>query len=202
MIGVVRSLDPPSILATSAAEDRYRHREVVERLIEDFHGKCYICEIKSLQDPEVEHLLPHKNGSVLGRKFAWSNLFLCCRHCNGVKNKAKYEERVINCCTRDPEALLDQMLEGNVVAVRALDPADDEAVGTAELIEEVFMSSNPPLREHASKVRLEELQRRMNLLYRAIGAHKKNPGDPPCKKELAEHAAQGGQVCRLYQVLC
>ena len=166
MIGVVRSPEAPSVLTSSAAEDRYRHREVVERLISDFHGKCYICEIDSIQDPEVEHLLPHKNGTILGRKFAWNNLLLCCRHCNGVKNKDKYEERVIDCCVRDPEALVDQELEENTVIVRAFNQTDDEAVGIAELIEEVFMSSNPPLRELAAKARLEELQKRMNLLYK------------------------------------
>jgi hypothetical protein len=39
--------------------------------------------------------------------------------------------------------------------VGVVDASDDEAVGTAELIEEVFTSSNPPLREHGAKVRLE-----------------------------------------------
>jgi hypothetical protein len=137
-----------------------------------------------LQDPEVEHLLPHKNGTIPGRKFAWENLFLCCRHCNGVKNKARYDERVIDCCARDPEKLLEQKLTEDVVSVSAVDPDDDEAVGTAELIEEVFMSSNPPLREHGSKVRLEELQKRMNLLYRTIGTYQRNPTDSLAKRNL------------------
>jgi len=184
MISVERSPVAPRILTESTAEDRYRHREVFERLKEDFHGKCYICETTPLQDPEVEHLLPHKKGAFPERKFDWNNLFLCCRHCNGVKNKAKYDGRVIDCCVRDPEELLEQELVEDTVSVRVVDAGDDEAVGTAELIEEVFMSSNPPLREHASKVRLEELQMRMNLLYKALGAYQKNAGDSIARRNV------------------
>lgn len=42
--------------------------------------------MKILQDPQVEHLLPHKNGKYKERKFDWDNLFWSCGHCNGVKN--------------------------------------------------------------------------------------------------------------------
>ena len=184
MIGVKRSPDAPSVLLTSTAEDRYRHDDVVERLFEDFHGKCYICEISPVQDPEVEHLLPHKNGTIPGRKFDWNNLFLCCRHCNGVKNKAKYDERVIDCCVRDPEALLEQELVKDMVCVSTVDKEDSEAVGTAELIEEVFTSSNTGLREHASAVRLAELQKCMNILYKMIGEYHADPTNLPAKKRI------------------
>ncbi len=47
----------------------------IRQLRDDFHNKCYICEMKNLQDPEVEHLLPHKNGKYWDRKFDWNNLF-------------------------------------------------------------------------------------------------------------------------------
>ena len=30
--------------------------DVIERLEKDFNNKCYICEMKELQDPNVEHL--------------------------------------------------------------------------------------------------------------------------------------------------
>lgn len=35
----------------------------------------------------MEHLLPHKNGKYLDRKFDWNNLFWACGHCNNVKIK-------------------------------------------------------------------------------------------------------------------
>lgn len=38
-------------------------------------NKCYLCEIKPVQDPEIEHLNPHFNGKLVDRKFDWNNLF-------------------------------------------------------------------------------------------------------------------------------
>ena len=53
----------------------YREQDVIEQLANDFHEKCYICEIKPVQDPQVEHRLPHHNRSFPTRVFDWNNLF-------------------------------------------------------------------------------------------------------------------------------
>ncbi|MBR3328908.1 MAG: HNH endonuclease [Atopobiaceae bacterium] len=87
MIGVRRSAQAPRVLMDSGAQNRYRHDDVVDQLMKDFHGKCYICEIDDLQSIEVEHLLPHHNGKYPDRMFEWNNLFLSCRHCNSVKTR-------------------------------------------------------------------------------------------------------------------
>ena len=42
--------------------------DVVKQLKEDFHNKCYICELSELQDAQVEHLLPHFDGKYPERK--------------------------------------------------------------------------------------------------------------------------------------
>ena len=65
-----------------------------------------ICELKNLQDPQVEHLLPHKNGKYPERKFDWNNLFWSCSHCNGIKNQKKYDDGIIDCCKNDPELMM------------------------------------------------------------------------------------------------
>lgn len=77
MVKVERSFPVPESLAEEArkANGKYDRQDVIERLKRDFHNKCYICEMKKLQDPNVEHLLPHKNGKYLERKFNWENLF-------------------------------------------------------------------------------------------------------------------------------
>ena len=80
--------------------------DVIDQLAKDFNGKCYICEIKPVQDPQVEHRLPHYNRNIPERVFDWNNLFYSCSHCNSVKNSGKYEEGIIDCCVRDPEDLL------------------------------------------------------------------------------------------------
>ena len=172
MIRVERSAEVPRSLVESTAEDRYRHRDVVDQLAEDFHEKCYICEIKPVADPQVEHRLPHKGGAYPDRKYDWNNLFYACDHCNTVKNKAVYDAGIIDCCVRDPEEALLQELYENDVRVTAHDGSDSEAVLTAHLIEEVFMSESTGLRTKAAAVRLSELQMRMNMLYTQLDAYR------------------------------
>lgn len=75
---------------------------MIDRLANDFHNKCYICEIK-MQDLQVKYLLPHKDDRYPDRNFDWNNLFPSCPHCNQVKNQKKYEEGILDCCRKDPE---------------------------------------------------------------------------------------------------
>ena len=74
MVKVERSYPAPESLAAKSS-GKYDEPDVIERLKQDFHDKCYICEMKGLQDPVVEHLLPHRRGKYLDRKFDWDNLF-------------------------------------------------------------------------------------------------------------------------------
>lgn len=74
---------------------------------------------EKMEDPQVEHLLPHKNGKYKDRKFDWENLFWACGHCNGIKNQNKYDEGILNCCKRDPEKLIDfQLNDDNIKLTR------------------------------------------------------------------------------------
>ena len=69
MVKIVRSFPAPVSLQEEAKKKggSYEKNDVVEQLKKDFHNKCYICEMDKLQDPQVEHLLPHKNGKYLDR---------------------------------------------------------------------------------------------------------------------------------------
>lgn len=52
MVKVERSFPAPKSLAEEAKKvyGRYDKEDVVKRLREDFHNKCYICEMKELQE--------------------------------------------------------------------------------------------------------------------------------------------------------
>lgn len=176
MIWVNRSQEAPAVLAQGAADDRYRSKEVVDQLMLDFRGKCYICEVRPLQSAEVEHLIPHKGGQYSQRKFDWENLFLSCRHCNSVKAKPKYDDGIIDCCKQDPEMLLDQELIEDTVRITPLAEGRDVQL-TAELIEEVFMSDTPALRGYESDMCLKELQKQMNLLYESLKRYQTDKND-------------------------
>lgn len=140
MVKVERTLPAPASLLTESRKENgiYALTDVVQQLRQDFHDKCYVCEMKNLQDPQIEHLLPHKNGKYKDREFDWKNLFWSCGHCNNVKNQKKYEGQILDCCEVDPEKVLSFNIEMNDVKVLVKDSNDEKAIKTARLVEEVF----------------------------------------------------------------
>ncbi|MEY8237166.1 hypothetical protein AALA36_15820 [Lachnospiraceae bacterium 66-29] len=170
MVKVERSFPAPDSLREEAkkATGKYDKEDVIERLRKDFHNKCYICEIKDLQDPNVEHLLPHKNGKYPERKFDWQNLFWSCGHCNSVKNNSKYDEGIIDCCQQDPEKYLYFQVEKDNVIINVRDSKDEMQNRTALLIEETFSLKNTGMRTYTSDQRLKSLQKEMNILYKQL----------------------------------
>lgn len=162
MIKVERSSNAPESLKE---RKRYDGEDVVQQLKKDFYDKCYICGIKPVQDPNIEHLLPHKNGKYIDRKYDWNNLFWSCSHCNGIKNQNEYDEHIIDCCQRDPEKLLDFKVENDNILVDAKDSSDLEAVSTAQLMYDVFNKKNTGMRVHKCQVRVDALLSEMNALY-------------------------------------
>lgn len=170
MVKVERSFPAPESLAEEAKKvtGRYDKQDVIERLKKDFHNKCYICEMKNLQDPNVEHLLPHKKGKYPERKFDWENIFWSCGHCNSVKNSSKYDEGIIDCCRQEPEKYLYFQIKNNDVVIYVKDTNDKVIKRTALLIEETFSLKNTGMRTYTSAERLQQLQKEMNLLYKQL----------------------------------
>lgn len=177
MVKIERSFPAPASLKEESKKisGSCSEPDVIERLKKDFHNKCYICEINDLQDPEVEHLLPHKNGKYPDRKFDWNNLFWSCGHCNKVKMQQKYDDGIIDCCKQDPEEFLSFRLNGKDVEVTAKHKEDLKAELTATLIYEVFNIKNTGMRVYKSDMRFQELNREMNLLYDNLEEMKNNP---------------------------
>lgn len=176
MVKVERSFPAPESLEAEAKKKNgsYSQPDVIRQLKSDFHNKCYICELNDLQDPQVEHLLPHKNGKFPERKYDWNNLFWSCSHCNNVKNQQKYDAGIIDCCAVDPEDLICFTLSEEEIQVRARRTDDEKAALTSELIMEVFNLKNTGMRIYKSEMRVQELNREMNKLYDAL-------------EELAQH---------------
>ena len=81
MIRLSKSRLPSNIKI--ASEQDYRKGEVFRTLVDDCHGKCYICEDKPTTI-NVEHIIPHRSDPAL--KFDWNNLFIACGHCNNIKH--------------------------------------------------------------------------------------------------------------------
>ncbi len=170
MVKVERSFPAPESLAKEAKKENgiYTGADVVERLRKDFHNKCYICEVKELQDPNVEHLLPHKNGKYPERKFDWENLFWSCSHCNGMKNNRKYDKGILDCCKYDPERYLYFRILESDVKIDPENPKDEIQKRTAELVTETFSLKNTGMRTYSSAERMKLLQKEMNKLYKQL----------------------------------
>ena len=186
MVKVERTFPAPTSLEIEAkkASGKYDKPDVIKQLRENCHDKCYICEIKNLQDPEVEHLLPHENGKYPERKFDWNNLFWSCGHCNKVKNQEKYTGRIIDCCIEDPEELIFFRLKDGDVEVVAKDNDNERAILTSTLVYEVFNLKNTGMRIYKSDMRLQELNKEMNILYENLSALKRNPNSKVVMRKL------------------
>ena len=186
MVKIDGSFPAPESLEIEAkkASGSYEKEDVVSRLKKDFRNKCYICEIDKLQDPQVEHLLPHKNGKYHNRKFDWNNLFWACGHCNSVKNQEKYDVGIIDCCKVDPEEIISFRLEDEKVQIGAKDEKNLQAVLTAELVTEVFDLKNTAMRVYKSELRFQELNREMNKLYDSIEELENNPDSKVALRKL------------------
>jgi len=177
MVKVERSFPAPESLGIEAQKTSgsYSESDVVEQLKKDFHNKCYLCEMDNLQDPQIEHLLPHMNGKYVERKFDWNNLFWSCGHCNNVKNQRKYDEGIIDCCKEDPESLIFFKLENEDVLVYAKVQENERVALTAQLVTEIFNLKNTGMRVYKSEMRFQELNREMNKLYDTLEEMKENP---------------------------
>lgn len=177
MVKVERTFPAPDSLLEESKKSNgsYSEPDVVSRLCSDFHDKYYICELKGLQDPQIEHRLPHFNGKYPERKFDWNNLFLSCGHCNNIKNQRKYDGGIIDCCKDDPEKLICFQFRNEDVFVFARDEDNVQAVLTAQLVMEVFHRKNTGMRIYKSEMRRSELMKEMNKLYAALEEMEENP---------------------------
>lgn len=178
MIRIERTPTAPASLSYEATlvNGSYNREDVVIQLQEDFHNKCYICEIQPVQDPEVEHLLPHKGRSIKERVFDWNNLFFSCSHCNGMKNQSKYDNGILDCCKVDPERYIRfSYIDGSVEISKIEDyPLVDL---TVELLYEVYNKKNTGIRTHTCKIRVDELSKEMNILYKNLQRYQQNQSD-------------------------
>lgn len=189
MVKVERSQPAPESLAIEAQKTNgsYNKEDVVKRLFEDFKNKCYICGIRPVEDPVIEHRLPHMSGRYKDRKFDWNNLFWSCPHCNSVKNNHDYDEGIIDCCVRDPEPLLQYSLVQDSVIVSTKDPTDAEAVRTAALIDQVFNLRNTQMRVIKSEVRVKRLLEEMNAFFSVIKKYEKNSKSSVNRRMIMAH---------------
>lgn len=100
MIQQKKSVPPPESLQTGRT---CRGGDVIAILGSDQHEKCYLCESKTYQSAEIDHLKSRKHYPELACD--WENLFLVCGYCN--KKKGDDFDDIVNPLLCPVEELLD-----------------------------------------------------------------------------------------------
>lgn len=153
-------------------EETYREGPVLQQLIDDFHGKCYLCEDEAV-GINIEHFQPHK--SDLSKKYDWNNLFYSCGHCNNVKLAQFWP--LLNCTTAEDhvwesiEIVLDQseFVPALIITPHPLSGKELECHNTCQLLEKALNGKDAkPIKKQGAKVLRMKIQRTIVDLTKAI----------------------------------
>ncbi len=143
MINAVRSAEAPPSLAAG----KYNAPDVVEALLRDFRGKCYLCETRLwARTHSVDHRKPKSVFPML--EFAWTNLFPSCRDCNERRPKKKRTNELLDPTADNVEARIEQSMRSGDAGkpeapwFAARDPADVAAMATARELDHLHNSKS------------------------------------------------------------
>jgi len=142
MINITKSQPSPDCLAIERLKKNgnYNCGDVLKRLFDDSHEKCYLCEDNTTTSPEIEHFKPHLGSKKLDRKFDWNNLLYVCSHCNGIKSSSDAE--LLN-CTKPEQNIVERIkfsmkaFPKELAKISALHPGQ-VTKNTVNLLEKVY----------------------------------------------------------------
>jgi hypothetical protein len=192
VIDVERSQPAPSSLT---AQKSWRGQDVIDRLFEDFLGKCYLCEKAFFGKGsfEVDHRCPRDAG---GAHFEWANLFPVCGNCNGRRSKGWPDGGLL-----DPagghrvEARISQTLEyvGDdelVPVFGAVEANDAAAANTARELDHIHNDRRAPGRYKAADLRRAICDRLLKIKFAVLEykqACEDTPHDEQCLRQHERH---------------
>lgn len=174
-------------------KSQYNTENVNLALMEIFHGKCYICESKSITSIQIEHLIPHRGNEDL--KYDWNNLFLACAHCNNIKSD-KYDP-IIDCTKEDVESKIAFRKEGYFGTSEkfVFIPLDDDekTKNTVELLRDAYYGTTPQKKFEANILRKnlrENISKFKNYVREYVEASGEDREDLELviKKELGDNS--------------
>ncbi len=163
MINVTRSGAPPSL----AEKKSWRGNDVLQRLHEDFLGKCYLTEqVVPLSGLEIDHRRPRNQD---GADFDWSNLYPASHDANNRRPRGWPEGGLLHPDGRDDvEKRLIQELdydnEANILCFFAARNPDDQAAINTEAELNWLHNSDKSGSGHNAKDLRDAIQRRLILM--------------------------------------
>ena len=186
MINLTKSQPPPASLAhqKQLLSGTYRQQDVYDRLRNDFHEKCYLCESK-LMSINIEHFQSHKGDRDL--EFDWDNLFLSCVHCNSSKG-VRYDN-ILN-CTNPLHPILDWIHfrsspfpKSDVIITSVVGTPNVLINNTIELLNLIY-EGNTPAKRIESELIKEALCEELNQFLEVIRAFYKDGCSEESKIQL------------------
>lgn len=172
----------------------YRSGPVYEQLKQDFHEKCYLCEDKEMTSIQIEHFEPHQND--LGKKFAWSNLFYACGHCNHNKGTSFWP--LLNCT--DPADLIWESLEIRFtpfpkteidICLTAACPKPVEGANTLKLLKRALAGEGASAMQ---KDQAKNLRKKMLRAHTELSKYIAVKNLPAIQKAIADDAPFAGML--------
>lgn len=176
MYNVNRSFPEPQSLKTEKLKvsGKYNSEDVLERLVEDFFNKCYLCEEKEISGINVEHLKPHKGD--IDKKFQWENLFLVCPHCNNTK--LGNDDEILDCTNQNHKVY--DWIEYNFtsfpktkVELKVINNIDI-VNNTVNLLDKIFNGSTVNKKLEAENIK-KKIMREIQIFQEAIIKYNSNP---------------------------
>lgn len=160
---------PPSL----SSHKKYDGADVVEQLMADHHGKCYLCELYVKQFYQVEHLKSQDNNTDL--IFDWGNLFLSDGYCNG--KKGSFFDQIMNPNQNNIEEIIKQHIDSiNRKAVFNTTDTSIEAQKTVELLNRLYNGTKyPRLRSNREFEFYKEVERIVNSFNITVLQYLSNP---------------------------
>ncbi len=170
MIREKKNATAPSSLAS---RKKYDGQDVINQLIADHHGKCYLCELKVKQHYEVEHLKSKENYGNL--KYEWTNLFLSDGYCNPKKGD-RFDD-ILNPNDNNIEDIIEQRVDllHKTVLFRSSNSCK-EVQRTIELLNRLFNGTYAPkLRKERERMFYQEVERIINEFIQTLYDYSLNP---------------------------
>jgi len=163
-------------------KNAYRTIEILKALGIVFKNKCYLCEKKDTSPGifDVEHFETQKE--AVEKKYIWSNLYLACHICNGIKPKISPIEGFLDVCNpdEDVEEFIGyefDSLEYDKPIFYTIDPSQ-KTKNTVKLLKKLHFGHNPNSKLRTASLR-EAINRQAKKVLSTIVNYKKaaNIGD-------------------------
>lgn len=173
MIRINKSTESPQSLKMENCH-RYDGQDVQEKLYADQYGKCYLCEQETHKSFEIEHFKSKAEGFSPELKFAWTNLFLSCKYCNGRKPN---ELEILNPLDLNIEEIIAHKIDLYSGTIEFSSPSNDPHTEETILLLGKLFNGKSNIRDIKGKILYDDLNREVLNFLKMLLQYKSMPNE-------------------------